>query len=71
MICSENSKHRAVVELAAASGAHVLCEKPLATTAEDARAIVEACARDGHINFDTLELVGLDIDGQAAQGSGG
>ena len=45
VVCCENSKHRTDVEAAAAAGAHVLCEKPLATTVEDARAIVEACAR--------------------------
>ena len=47
VITSENAKHRADVEAAAAAGAHVLCEKPLATTVEDARAIVGSCARAG------------------------
>jgi len=47
IVASENSRHRPLVELAAAAGVHVLCEKPLATSLADARAIVEACDRAG------------------------
>jgi predicted dehydrogenase len=47
IVCSENANHRPLVEMAAAAGAHVLCEKPLATTVEDARAIVAVCQRQG------------------------
>jgi D-apiose dehydrogenase len=35
--------HRDLVERAAAAGKHVLCQKPLAPSMEDARAIVDAC----------------------------
>jgi 1,5-anhydro-D-fructose reductase (1,5-anhydro-D-mannitol-forming) len=42
IVTSENVRHRPLVELAARAGAHVLCEKPLATTWEDGLAIVEA-----------------------------
>ena len=47
IICTENNRHRPLVEMAAAHGIHVLCEKPIATTLEDARAIVEACDKAG------------------------
>jgi predicted dehydrogenase len=47
VVASVNVAHRRLVELAAASGVHVLCEKPLATTIDDARAMVEACAAAG------------------------
>jgi len=45
VICSENNKHRAMVEMAAGAGVNILCEKPIATTLTDARAIVDACER--------------------------
>lgn len=44
IVCSVNTEHRRLTELAAAGGVHVLCEKPLATRLEDARAMVDACA---------------------------
>src|SRR5215210_987950 len=38
-IVTPDDCHRADVELALTAGAHVLCEKPLATTVDDARAL--------------------------------
>jgi len=49
IICTENNRHRSLVEMAASRGIHVLCEKPIATTLEDARAIVDACKKAGVI----------------------
>jgi 1,5-anhydro-D-fructose reductase (1,5-anhydro-D-mannitol-forming) len=46
-VATPHNLHRPVVEAAAAARKHVLCEKPLATTIEDARAIVAACRRAG------------------------
>jgi predicted dehydrogenase len=49
IVCTENNRHRPFVEMAASRGIHVLCEKPIATTLEDARAIVDACDKAGVI----------------------
>jgi predicted dehydrogenase len=45
VVCSATVQHRRLVELAAGHGLHVLCEKPIATRLQDARAIVDVCAR--------------------------
>jgi 1,5-anhydro-D-fructose reductase (1,5-anhydro-D-mannitol-forming) len=47
IVTSENARHLPHVQQAAAVGAHVLCEKPLATTVDDATRIVEVCAEAG------------------------
>lgn len=44
-VSSLNSNHREHVEAAASAGKHVLSEKPLAMTVEDARAMVQACEK--------------------------
>ncbi len=47
IICSENACHRPLTELAARSTHYILCEKPISTTIEDARAMIDACAANG------------------------
>ena len=42
-IAVPNSLHREYTERAARAGVHVLCEKPLAYTAADAQAMIDAC----------------------------
>jgi len=45
VVMSANRAHREHVEAAAAAGKHVLVTKPLATSIEDGRAMIEACRR--------------------------
>lgn len=45
VVASENARHRELVEAAATAGVHVLCEKPLATSWQDAVAIRNAVER--------------------------
>ena len=48
IVTSENIHHRTLVEQAADSGVQaILCEKPLATTVEDAQAMIDHCAARG------------------------
>jgi len=44
IICSENARHRSMVEAAAGKVGHILCEKPIASTREDGQAIIDLCA---------------------------
>lgn len=46
IVTSENVKHHKYVVAAAKAKKHVLCEKPLATTAEDAREMIEVCRQN-------------------------
>lgn len=45
IICSENVRHRALVELAASAGKWILCEKPLAPGVPEAKLMVNLCEK--------------------------
>ncbi len=45
IVCSENVNHRRHAVVAAQHGKHVMCEKPLSITNEDADAMIEVCRR--------------------------
>jgi predicted dehydrogenase len=51
VIATPDDTHRAMVEAAARAGLHVLCEKPLANTLDDALAMERAVATAGVINM--------------------
>jgi predicted dehydrogenase len=46
-ICSPTHLHHAMALKAAAAGKHIVCEKPLARTAQQAQEIVTACSKAG------------------------
>ena len=46
-VCTPNNSHREITVAALEGGKHVLVEKPMAITGEDARAMVEAARRTG------------------------
>ncbi|MFD1848613.1 Gfo/Idh/MocA family protein [Oceanobacillus bengalensis] len=45
IVCSENVNHKEHVIKAARYRKHILCEKPIATEVEDAKAMIEACEK--------------------------
>lgn len=46
-VCTPNHLHRAMAQAALEAGKHVICEKPLATTFEDAKALAALAASTG------------------------
>ena len=55
IVASPNHTHRAVLEPLFDAGLHILCEKPLATTIEDARWIVEHSEQGGRVFWTAME----------------
>jgi predicted dehydrogenase len=47
LVCSENTRHRELVEMAAEAKCQILCEKPIATDPTDAQAMKISCERNG------------------------
>ncbi|NMB24938.1 MAG: Gfo/Idh/MocA family oxidoreductase [Firmicutes bacterium] len=50
IITAANADHRRLTEMSAAAGKHILCEKPIATTLEDAKAM-EKVTREAGVKF--------------------
>ncbi len=48
-VCTPNHLHRAMAQGALEAGKHVICEKPLATTLEDAKALAALAASTGRV----------------------
>jgi len=46
IICSENALHREHVRIASEHKVHILCEKPIATSLEDAQFMIEVCQKN-------------------------
>ena len=49
IICSENARHKEMVISAARAKKHILCEKPIATSVEDAEEMIRVCEENGVI----------------------
>lgn len=52
IVCSENSRHRDLVEMAAQAGCQILCEKPIEVSEEDALVMERVC-KANNVNFMT------------------
>ncbi|MBI1338806.1 gfo/Idh/MocA family oxidoreductase [bacterium] len=55
IVASPNFTHRTVLEPLMASGVHILCEKPLATTITDARWIADSAANRSGVFWTAME----------------
>lgn len=55
IVASPNNTHRQVLEPLFDAGLHILCEKPLATTIEDARWIVDRAAKSPGVFWTAME----------------
>jgi glucose-fructose oxidoreductase len=67
-IALPNAQHRGYAVRAAHAGVHVLCEKPLAVTADDCREMIDACRANGvglmvayQLHFEETNLQAIDL----------
>ncbi|WP_243355013.1 Gfo/Idh/MocA family protein [Bacillus litorisediminis] len=49
IVCSENARHKEMVIEAARAKKHILCEKPIATSIQDAEEMIKTCQDNGVI----------------------
>lgn len=72
-VITPNALHREHVLMAAAAGKHVICEKPMAVNAKEAKEMVEACQKAGvqlligyrmHFEAKTLEIIRMRNAGE-------
>ena len=75
-VATPNSHHKEFTLRAAAAGVHVLCEKPLAPTADDCREMIEACSANDvklmvayrlHFEEATLEAIEIARSGKLGE----
>ncbi|MCX7782795.1 MAG: Gfo/Idh/MocA family oxidoreductase [Meiothermus sp.] len=66
LVCSENTRHRELVEMAAQARCQILCEKPIATNPADARAMQAVCEAYG-VHFMTAFPMRFDGSVQAVR----
>jgi UDP-N-acetylglucosamine 3-dehydrogenase len=66
IVCSENAGRVELVEMAAAAGAHVLCEKPIEVGLGQAEALGESCRRHG-VRFMTAFPMRFDSSVRSAR----
>jgi predicted dehydrogenase len=68
VVCAENARRRELVEMAAAAGVHVLCEKPIEATLADAEAMRDACEAAG-VTFMTAFPMRFDASVRSVKGA--
>jgi predicted dehydrogenase len=62
-VCTWNSEHAPVTIAALKAGKHVMCEKPMATNVEDAKAMLEAAKESGkHLQIGFVRRFGNDAE---------